>query len=134
VFQKRSNKYFPEYNEESNNSNAAFESILLKTIRIPKNIMHLSSRLPKKNYESSLIGGYSSEERKPVPGSNFKSIGHHHNTMGKKKSLRELRDNNVTDGSDASPRPVDKQRNGSVEVQTETQDNTVAGNNHSIIS
>jgi hypothetical protein len=66
--------------------------------------MHLSSRLPKKNYESSLISNYSSEERKPVvPGSNFKNIQHHHNTMGKKMSLRELRENTNTEGSDQAP-------------------------------
>jgi len=52
--------------------------------------MHLSSRLPKKNYESILTGGYSSEERKVVGGSNFKNAAHKHNTMGKKQSIREI--------------------------------------------
>lgn len=35
-------------------------SILLKTIKIPKNIMNLSNRLPKKNYtfDKSLINEY----------------------------------------------------------------------------
>ena len=47
--------------------------------------MHLSSRLPKKNYINTLSGGYNSEERKPLGGgSNFKDKGFHHNTMGKK--------------------------------------------------
>ena len=49
IFAKRQQKYFADlYDEEDQNDN--FHSILLKTIRIPKNIMHLSSRLPKKNY------------------------------------------------------------------------------------
>mmetsp|Transcript_35735 Transcript_35735/g.54690 ORF Transcript_35735/g.54690 Transcript_35735/m.54690 type:complete len:143 (+) Transcript_35735:863-1291(+) len=58
----------------------AGQSTLLKTIRIPNNIMHLSSRLPKKNYDNSLDGANLSSERK---GSNFKN--QYHNTMGKKK-------------------------------------------------
>ena len=49
IFRKRSQKYFPEYEEEQSDT---YESNLLKTIRIPKNIMHLSSRLPRKNYDS----------------------------------------------------------------------------------
>jgi hypothetical protein len=62
-----------------------FHCILLKTIRIPKNIMHLSNRLPKKNYQN-MTGGYNSEERKPL-GSNFQEKGFHHNTMGKNASV-----------------------------------------------
>ena len=34
--------------------------------------MHLSSRLPKKNYEISLNGNYNSEERRGAGGVNFK--------------------------------------------------------------
>jgi len=79
VFRKRQNKYFPELLDEDD-SNQNTQSILLKTIRIPKNIMHLSSRLPKKNYESTLTSGYLSDDRK---GSHFKS-NFHHNTIGKK--------------------------------------------------
>lgn len=68
IFMKRSQKYFPDmYDEDDINEN--FQSILLKTIRIPKNIMHLSNRLPKKNYQN-MTGGYNSEERKPM-NSNF---------------------------------------------------------------
>ena len=85
VFYKRSIKYFPEFYNTDENSNEDFSSILLKTIRIPKNIMHLSSRLPKKNYINTISGDYNSEERKPLDGgSNFKDKGFHHNTMGKK--------------------------------------------------
>lgn len=50
IFLKRSQKYFPDMYEEDEEFNENFQSILLKTIRIPKNIMHLSNRLPKKNY------------------------------------------------------------------------------------
>jgi len=50
--------------------------------------MHLSSRLPKKNYDSSLDGGFLSGDRRPGAGGvNFKN--QYHNTMGKKKSLLE---------------------------------------------
>lgn len=60
IFRKRSNKYFPEFEEEVDQTN---QSLLLKTIRIPKNIMHLSNRLPKKNYENSLYGFTQEEGR-----------------------------------------------------------------------
>ena len=55
VFKKRSLKYFPElfegnkYKVENDT-----KSILLKTIKIPKNIMNLSNRLPRKNYHVDL--------------------------------------------------------------------------------
>ena len=51
---------------------------------MPKNIMHLSSRLPKKNYDNSLDGEMmgKSIERKLQGGGNFKNQNHH-NTMGK---------------------------------------------------
>jgi hypothetical protein len=40
---------------------------------MPNNIMHLSSRLPKKNYDSSLDGGFLSGDRKTgAGGANFK--------------------------------------------------------------
>lgn len=80
VFQKRSQKYFPDYNEDIESQDNA-QSILLKTIRLPKNIMNLSSRLPKKNYHN-MTGGYNSEERKPL-NSNFKDKGFNHRTLGK---------------------------------------------------
>ena len=55
---------------------------------MPNNIMHLSSRLPKKNYDSSPDGGFLSGDRRPgAGGANFKN--QYHNTMGKKKSLIE---------------------------------------------
>jgi serine/threonine protein kinase len=72
IFRKRSAKYFPEFEEEDYDGNNNSQSFLLKTIRMPKNIMHLSSRLPQKNYDSSLDGGYNSEERRYQGGSNFK--------------------------------------------------------------
>ena len=80
IFRKRQNKYFPELIDEDENMHNS-QSILLKTIRIPKNIMHLSSRLPKKNYESTLIAGYNSDDRKG--GTNFKS-NYLHNSISKK--------------------------------------------------
>ena len=49
--------------------------------------MHLSNRLPKKNYQN-MTGGYNSEERKPL-NSNFHEKGFHHNTMGKNVSVIE---------------------------------------------
>ena len=63
IFRKRSQKYFPEFEDEGYDDGYAGRSNLLKTIRIPKNFMHLSSRLPKKNYDSSLdnliyVGSY----------------------------------------------------------------------------
>ena len=51
--------------------------------------MHLSSRLPKKNYEISLNGNYNSEERRGAGGVNFKNGPHYHNTMGKKKNPKQ---------------------------------------------
>ena len=84
IFKKRQQKYFPEFDDEDFDHNS--QSFLLKTIRMPKNIMHLSSRLPQKNYDSSLDGGYNSEERRHYGGSNFKGQGYYHNTMGKKKN------------------------------------------------
>jgi hypothetical protein len=51
---------------------------------MPNNYMHLSSRLPKKNYEHSLDAG----ERKAGGGA-FKN--QYHNTMGKKKSTEKLK-------------------------------------------
>lgn len=86
IFRKRSQKYFPEFEEEEYDDNFNGQSLLLKTIRIPKNIMHLSSRLPKKNYDNTLIGNYNSEERRAAGGVNFKNGPHYHNTMGKKKN------------------------------------------------
>lgn len=65
--------------------NDNFHSILLKTIKIPKNIMHLSSRLPKKNYQNMTVG-YGSEERQSMV-VNFKDKGFHHNTMGKNQTM-----------------------------------------------
>ena len=55
IFKKRSQKYYPEFEDEEYDTAYKGQSHLLKTIRIPKNIMHLSSRLPKKNYDSYLI-------------------------------------------------------------------------------
>tara|TARA_B110000285_G_scaffold224942_1_gene282474 strand:+ start:1044 stop:1274 length:231 start_codon:yes stop_codon:yes gene_type:complete len=72
IFRKRSQKYFPEYEEEEYEDNYNGQSLLLKTIRIPKNIMHLSSRLPKKNYDIVLNGNFNSEERRGAGGVNFK--------------------------------------------------------------
>ena len=72
IFRKRSQKYFPEYEEEEYEDNYNGQSLLLKTIRIPKNIMHLSSRLPKKNYDISLNGNFNSEERRGAGGVNIK--------------------------------------------------------------
>jgi hypothetical protein len=90
LFRKRSNKYFPEFEEEEYDDNFNGQSLLLKTIRIPKNIMHLSSRLPKKNYDIVLSGNYyNSEERRGVGGVSFKSGPHYHNTMGKKKNPKQ---------------------------------------------
>ena len=51
VFKKRSLKYFPELFENNKYKvENDTKSILLKTIKIPKNIMNLSNRLPRKNY------------------------------------------------------------------------------------
>jgi hypothetical protein len=76
IFRKRQSKYFPEFEEEEFfESNFAGQSNLLKTIRMPNNIMHLSSRLPKKNYDSSLDGGFLSGDRWSggAGGANFKN-------------------------------------------------------------
>jgi hypothetical protein len=78
---------------DEDDANEHFQSILLKTIRIPKNIMHLSNRLPKKNYQN-MTGGYNSEERKPL-NSNFQEKGFHHNTMGKNASIIEKRQTTI---------------------------------------
>jgi len=85
IFKKRSQKYFPEFEDSEYEISYAGQSTLLKTIRIPNNIMHLSSRLPKKNYDNSLDGGNLSTERRGGAkngGLNFKN--QYHNTMGKK--------------------------------------------------
>ena len=103
IFRKRSQKYFPEYEEEEYEDNYNGASLLLKTIRIPKNIMHLSSRLPKKNYEISLNGNYNSEERRGAGGINFKNGPHYHNTMGKKKNPKGDGSDVGRDSAEASP-------------------------------
>jgi hypothetical protein len=47
--------------------------------------MHLSSRLPKKNYDGTLNINYNSEERMSGAGGvSFKAGPHYHNTMGRK--------------------------------------------------
>lgn len=84
IFRKRQQKYFPEFDDEGYESNFAGQSSLLKTIRMPNNYMHLSSRLPKKNYDHSLDGGLLSGDRRGAGGTNFKN--QYHNTMGKRKS------------------------------------------------
>jgi hypothetical protein len=53
---------------------------------MPNNYMHLSSRLPKKNYDHSLDGGLLSGDRK-TGGNSFKN--QYHNTMGKRKSTEK---------------------------------------------
>lgn len=73
IFKKRSQKYFPEFEDSEYEMSYAGQSTLLKTIRIPNNIMHLSSRLPKKNYDNSLDGGNFSGERVAHGGMNFKN-------------------------------------------------------------
>jgi len=88
IFAKREQKYFADLYEQED-KNEDFHSILLKTIRIPKNIMHLSSRLPKKNYQN-MTGGYNSEERPKNLQGNFKEKGFHHNTMGKNASTIDV--------------------------------------------
>ena len=51
--------------------------------------MHLSSRLPKKNYDMQL-GYYNSEERRSGAGGvNFKNGQHYHNTMGRKAKPKQ---------------------------------------------
>ena len=45
AFQTKVKEYFPEENDHENNE-------LLKTIRVPKNLMYLSNRLPNANYEN----------------------------------------------------------------------------------
>ncbi|CDW72959.1 protein kinase domain containing protein [Stylonychia lemnae] len=47
VFSKKFNEFFPDIAEQD-------KSELLKTIRIPKNIMYLSNRLPLANYNSNI--------------------------------------------------------------------------------
>jgi len=55
MFKKRSIKYFPELFENNKYKvENDTKSILLKTIKIPKNIMNLSNRLPRKNYHVDL--------------------------------------------------------------------------------
>ena len=74
--------------------------------------MHLSSRLPKKNYDDSLDGGFLSgekgERRRPGAGGlNFKNG--YHNTMGKKPSGRSpapdqtTADNSGTNNANVDP-------------------------------
>jgi hypothetical protein len=96
IFKKRQQKYFPEFEEEGFESNFAGQSSLLKTIRMPNNYMHLSSRLPKKNYDHSLDGGVLSSDRK-TGGNAFKH--QYHNTMGKRKSTEKTPKEHANDQS-----------------------------------
>lgn len=50
VVRKKTEKYFP------NDFMYASQSSLLKTIRVPKNLMYLTDRLPKPNYNESSQG------------------------------------------------------------------------------
>lgn len=51
AFTKKFSEIFPEIAEQESNE---FKNELLKTIRIPKNIMYLSNRLPMANYNSTM--------------------------------------------------------------------------------
>lgn len=62
--------------------------------------MHLSSRLPKKNYDHSLDGGILSGDRK-AGGASFKN--QYHNTMGKRKNSREKQDQARQANNESSP-------------------------------
>lgn len=120
IFRKRSQKYFPEYEEEEYEDNYNGQSLLLKTIRIPKNIMHLSSRLPKKNYDiSTLNGNYNSEERRGAGGVNFKNGPHYHNTMGKKKNPKQDPSEAGRDSVEPSPDARQGARNNTISPSRE---------------
>ena len=53
--------------------------------------MHLSSRLPKKNYDNSLDGSLvgMNPDKKAQGGANFRNQGHHY-TQGKKVNQRSV--------------------------------------------
>ena len=56
IFRKKEEKYFPSNTpdlEAYNTAGEMNESILLKTIKFPKNLMNLSERLPDPNYDMS---------------------------------------------------------------------------------
>mmetsp|Transcript_22916 Transcript_22916/g.35252 ORF Transcript_22916/g.35252 Transcript_22916/m.35252 type:complete len:233 (-) Transcript_22916:1467-2165(-) len=52
IFKKRAYKYYPEVYDTNGKFiiDTQHQSLLLKTIRIPKNFVNVSSRLPKRNY------------------------------------------------------------------------------------
>lgn len=110
IIRKRSLKYFPEFEDEEYEALYAGQSNLLKTIRMPKNIMHLSSRLPKKNYDNSLDGSLiaMNPDKRAQGGANFRNQGHH-NTQGKKVNLRSADERNESPTAAANK----KEDNGS---------------------
>mmetsp|Transcript_9519 Transcript_9519/g.14575 ORF Transcript_9519/g.14575 Transcript_9519/m.14575 type:complete len:187 (-) Transcript_9519:63-623(-) len=61
VFRRRSHKYFPDVIDYDRG-----ESRLLQTIQFPKNIMLLTRRLPKKNYDTAFDGGHMAQKRKSI--------------------------------------------------------------------
>ncbi len=58
---KRIEKYFPDENNFFDT-----RSTLLNTIRVPKNLLYVTDRLPKPNYGSSTMGSIRKDEEEKL--------------------------------------------------------------------
>ena len=66
------------------------ENNLLKTIRIPKNLLFLSDKLPKPNYKKMNPNNKSAINSKNISNSNFNSIQNNYRSFNKEKEKNKL--------------------------------------------
>ena len=81
--------YFKEI-EGINNDESGDENNLLKTIRIPKNLLFLSDKLPKPNYKKVNVNNKSAVNSKNISNSNFGSIQNNYRSFNKEKEKNKL--------------------------------------------
>ena len=99
IFRKRSQKYYPEFDDEDYSEAYQGHSNLLKTIRLPKNIMHLSSRLPKKNYEGWNTNFLAADQQNLREARLKQGLA---NTLGQKKSSTQVNEQSHQDSTQNS--------------------------------
>ena len=66
------------------------ENNLLKTIRIPKNLLFLSDKLPKPNYKKGNVNNKSAVNSKNISNSNFGSVQNNYRSFNKEKERNKL--------------------------------------------
>jgi len=92
------------FNKQNDNNQNINENILLQTIRIPKNLLFLSERLPRSNYEKHLFGDarkHQTKSQDSLPDINKNQI-----TKSPKKKKKE----EDCDNSELHPSPTKKKK------------------------